>query len=65
LDAKLEAVKAWEYGIEMHRKAGEDFPQDILSKIEAGKNRIAELTEDLAQRAKQQSIVDSGKVVVT
>jgi hypothetical protein len=65
LDATQNQLLLADQLMALHRERGVAPPQQVLDMIAVGKDRIAELTEDLAQRAKQQSIVDSGKVVVT
>lgn len=49
--------------VALHREHGVDPPQHVLYMIAACEERIARLTEDLTQRAKQQTIVDSGRVL--
>ena len=58
LDALLVQLALAEQVVSLHRKMGVEPPSEVLGIIEASKERIAATRKDLAQRAKQQSIVD-------
>ena len=58
LDEAIVAVSLADQVVQLHRKAGVEAPSEVLGIIDASNEKIAALRGDLAQRAKQQSLVE-------
>jgi hypothetical protein len=64
LDKTIISVSLAQQVVDLHKKAGIEPPPEVLGIIEAASESISSLKADLAQREKQQSIVEEHKSVV-